>query len=71
MSEVFSHLIEMTLTKWAIPGEIYKLELTAFARLELSQYFVCKGSIWRTYPGKFGTNEIKKATAARQLIPYL
>ena len=42
MSEVFSRLNEMTLTKWAIPGEIYKLELTAFARLELSQYLASR-----------------------------
>lgn len=46
MSEVFSRLNEMTLTKWAIPGEIYKLELTAFARLELSQYLASRISLY-------------------------
>ena len=35
MSELFLQLIEMALTRCAIPDEISKLELTAFARLKL------------------------------------
>ena len=42
MSEVFPRLVEMALTRCAIPDEIYRLELTAFARLELSQYFASR-----------------------------